>query len=76
MLLEFIMEMKSRQNDFLTDFVEEAITLSKYGIQINNEIYQFKINAFICDVPAKAFITFTKDHSGCNEAPLRGTPLP
>lgn len=55
-------EKPSDANEFLTDFVEELITLSKYGIQINNEIYQFKINAFICDVPTKAFITFTKGH--------------
>jgi len=51
------MEMKSRQmNEFLTDFVEEAITLTKHGVQINDQIYQFKINSFVCDVPAKAFL--------------------
>lgn len=57
-------EKPSDVNEFLTDFVEEAITLTKHGIQINDQIYQFKINSFVCDVPAKAFITFTKGHSG------------
>lgn len=68
-------EKPSDANEFLTDFVEEAITLSKYGIQINNEIYQFKINTFICDVPTKAFITFTKGHSGyysCTKCTAKG----
>jgi len=55
-------------NVFLTDFTEEAITLTTHGIIINDHTYPFKINAFICDVPAKSFITFT-GHSGYYSCP-------
>lgn len=51
-------------NIFLTEFMEEAITLTTHGIIINDQTYPFKINAFICDIPANSFITFTKGHSG------------
>ncbi|KYN04984.1 hypothetical protein ALC62_04129, partial [Cyphomyrmex costatus] len=62
-------------NEFLADFVEEAITLTTRGITINDQTYLFKINAFICDVPAKSFITFTKGHSGyysCTKCTAKG----
>lgn len=68
-------EKPSDVNEFLTDFVEEAITLTEHGIQINDQIYQFKINSFVCNVPAKAFITFTKGHSGyysCTKCTKKG----
>jgi len=56
-------------NIFLTDFTEEAITLTTHGITINDYTYPFKIKAFICDVSAKSFITFTKSHSGYYSCP-------
>ncbi|KYN00591.1 hypothetical protein ALC62_08633 [Cyphomyrmex costatus] len=68
-------------NLFLQAFTEEAINFTLNGIkingspnlhfyQINGHNYAFKINAFICDVLAKAFIKYTKGHSGyysCNK---------
>jgi hypothetical protein len=62
-------------NLFLRAFTEEAINFTLNGVTINGHNYAFKINAFICDVPAKAFIRFTKGHSGyysCNKCICRG----
>lgn len=62
-------------NVYLRDFTEEAITLTTHGITINGHIYSFKINAFICDIPAKSFIVFTKCHSGyysCTKCTAKG----
>lgn len=63
-------------NVYLRDFVEEVITLTTTdGITINDHVYPFKINAFICDIPAKSFITFTKGHSGyysCTKCTAKG----
>lgn len=55
-------------NVFLKDFIAEVIDLSTHGIIISREQerfnYPFKIKGFICDTPAKAFIKFTKGHTG------------
>lgn len=49
-------------NDLLSDFVEEAITLCEQGFTYNNRNIPFAIKAFICDAPAKSFITYCKSH--------------
>lgn len=51
-------------NDFLYDFVTEAVDILTNGVVYNSCNYIIKIKAFICDVPAKAFIKYTKGHSG------------
>lgn len=51
-------------NEFLTNFVNEFIILSQCGITVYDETYTVVINAIVCDAPAKAFITFTKSHTG------------
>lgn len=51
-------------NEFLESFVLEITDLINNGIEINGQMFMVKINSFICDVPAKAFITYTKGHSG------------
>uniref|UniRef100_A0A1Y1LR20 Transposase domain-containing protein n=1 Tax=Photinus pyralis TaxID=7054 RepID=A0A1Y1LR20_PHOPY len=53
-------------NIFLKDFVDEAVILTNDGFQFNNQMYTFKINCFICDAPAKSFVTYIKGHSGYN----------
>lgn len=50
-------------NEFLKDFVNEAIELIKSGFVYKNHVYSFKIKAIICDAPAKAWITYTKSHN-------------
>lgn len=57
-------EKPSNANDFLSDFTTEAIELSKEGFTYNNENIPFAIKAFICDAPAKSFITYCKSHTG------------
>ena len=51
-------------NDFLRDFVDDAKLLIEKGFEFNNKLYGFEIYAFVCDTPARAFILYTKGHSG------------
>lgn len=51
-------------NDFLQDFVNEAIEICENGIYIDNRNIQCRIEALICDTPAKAFALCIKGHSG------------
>lgn len=43
-------------NEYLKEFVNEAIYLITNGIFINNQKYDFKIKVIICDTPAKSYI--------------------
>jgi len=68
-------EKPSDANLFLKPFIEEARNLTINGLMINEHTYPFKIRSFICDVPAKSFITYTKGHSGyyaCSKCTVRG----
>ncbi|XP_032689242.1 uncharacterized protein LOC116852726 [Odontomachus brunneus] len=56
-------EKPTSANVFLQRFTEEANYLTIHGIKIKDHIYSFKINSFICDVPAKNFVTYIKGHS-------------
>lgn len=51
-------------NIFLNDFVNDFICLSQNGITVCNIKYNVIINAIVCDVPARSFITYTKGHTG------------
>lgn len=51
-------------NLFLEKFVNETINLTSTGFTYNNKKYIINIKAFICDVPAKAFVKCTRGHSG------------
>jgi len=55
-------ENSSSANDFLKDFVIEAAQLIQNGFMYREHILSFIIKSFICDVPAKSFITYTKSH--------------
>lgn len=68
-------EKPANANEFLLQFVNEAIDFTVNGININNNIKQFKIKGFICDAPAKAFICYIKGHTGfysCTKCFLKG----
>lgn len=52
------------QNDFLKDFVAEVKALERHGYSYHGVVIKFKVKGFICDAPARAFITCTKYHSG------------
>ncbi|KYM97711.1 hypothetical protein ALC62_11613 [Cyphomyrmex costatus] len=51
-------------NVFLTDLVNDINNLICNGIYYNTKLYSIKVKAFICDAPAKSFITYTKGHTG------------
>lgn len=42
--------------EYLQQFVDEAVLVLQNGIVINGYILSVKIRAFICDSPARAFI--------------------
>jgi hypothetical protein len=52
------------QNDYLKDFVDEVKVLLQQGFIHENQTLEFCLSGFICDAPARAFITCTKYHSG------------
>lgn len=47
-------------SQFLKDFSQETAMLLKEGIVHNNQLYKIQIRAYICDAPAKSFLTGTK----------------
>lgn len=51
-------------NEFLKMFINDYKKLSETGIVINNVHFMIKVNAIICDTPAKSYITGTKGHTG------------
>lgn len=59
--------------DFMSDFCSEVADLQINGFKFNDEenvAISFKIRCFICDTPAKSFITGTKHHNsfhGCHK---------
>ncbi|XP_029162883.1 uncharacterized protein LOC114934364 [Nylanderia fulva] len=56
-------------NEFLTDFINDFISLSQNGITVLNNKYTVAIGAILCDAPARAFITRTKGHTGYFSCP-------
>lgn len=53
-------------HDFLRDFICEANKLTDVGIQLNRKKYNFKIVAFVCDTPARAWLKCAMGHNGFN----------
>lgn len=51
-------------NQFLSDFIEEAIQLTNNGVELFGQIYNFKITKFLFDAVAKASILAIKGHAG------------
>ncbi|XP_011859970.1 PREDICTED: uncharacterized protein LOC105557361 [Vollenhovia emeryi] len=62
-------------NDFMENFTEECTTLIEQGIVISSTLFTFRIAAFVCDTPARAFIKCCKSHTGfygCERCEIRG----
>lgn len=62
-------------NEFLAFFVEEMIDIQNNGIEIQRKQIVVKLNAIICDSPARAFITCVKGHNayfGCGKCTTEG----
>ncbi|CAG7716895.1 unnamed protein product [Allacma fusca] len=51
-------------NTFLQKLVEELQRILKYGFTWSKTSIKVNFEAFICDAPARAFISGTKNHSG------------
>ena len=51
-------------NDYLRDFVDEIIKLTKNGCTIKNRVYKFRLRCLVCDSPATCFIIGCKQHGG------------
>ena len=61
--------------DCLRDFIEEVNNLQANGVQISNHRFTIRIQCFICDMPARAFLKGTKGHVGfyaCERCEIRG----
>ncbi len=52
--------------DFMSEFLEELTTLQHDGISFKGETLNVKVNAFICDAPARAFLKCIKGHNAYN----------
>lgn len=54
----------SSSSEFLDPFVTEYKELQHNPIEFRGKIIETKIRAFVCDVPATAFVKGTKGHTG------------
>lgn len=52
------------ENQFLQSFVEEYNLIKESGLVFNKSRVDVEINALICDAPAKAYVTYVKNHTG------------
>lgn len=51
-------------NNFLEEFVDESVLLTRQGLNIKDKYVRFKITMFLFDAVAKASILYIKGHSG------------
>ncbi|CAG7725442.1 unnamed protein product, partial [Allacma fusca] len=51
-------------NDFLKKNIEDLKVILIDGIEFNGVSLQIKFQGFICDAPARSFVTATKGHTG------------
>ncbi|CAH1170530.1 unnamed protein product [Phaedon cochleariae] len=62
-------------NDFLRYFVDDASIILNNGFMFSGIQYIIKIRGFICDVPAKSYIKYSRGHSGyqsCSKCSIEG----
>lgn len=57
-------EKPTSANKLLEDFVQEATEFVNNDFTCQGKRLPFKIKGFICDAPAKSYITYCKGHSG------------
>lgn len=57
-------EKPASANEFLQDFLNEAKEICANGIDVNGRNIPCRIEALICDAPAKAFVLNVKGHTG------------
>lgn len=65
-------------NAFLTPFVHEVKNLINNGIQLKDQICNFRIKMFLMDAVAKSSVLYVKGHSGyssCTKCTQKGDLL-
>lgn len=65
-------------SQYLEDFINEILKISRNGIQCSDKIVQLSIDSVICDTPARAFVKCIKSFSGyrgCDKCSQNGTWL-
>jgi hypothetical protein len=68
----------SNVDEYLHEFIEEAHLLEREGLNHNGHHHDFKINSFVCDMPARSFIKCVKGHGaygGCDRCVQTGVYL-
>ncbi|KZS10320.1 Uncharacterized protein APZ42_025240 [Daphnia magna] len=63
-------------NDYLRDFITEAILLESDGVVFRESKIKVSVSAFICDLPARSFITKVQSHNayfGCPKCETKGS---
>ncbi|XP_077540823.1 uncharacterized protein LOC144153059 [Haemaphysalis longicornis] len=62
-------------NKFMRKFVEELNALGTSGIVVGTARIPVRLNALVCDAPAKAFVLCIKQHTGyysCSKCTIKG----
>lgn len=62
-------------NVYINPFVDDMKDLHNNGIKINGKTINVRLDAIICDAPARAYLTLTKSHSGyfgCSKCTQQG----
>ena len=68
----------SNCTDFLRDFLIEYKELNENGLTVNQNHYFCKINALVCDAPARQYLKFIKSHNGyygCERCVIKGESI-
>lgn len=61
--------------DYTSSFLTELKALQQHGVEFQNGTINVKVNAFICDAPARAFLKCIKSHnaySSCERCTIEG----
>jgi len=61
--------------DFLCEILTEITNLQENGISYREEVFEVKINAFICDAPVREFLKCIKGHNAyysCERCIIKG----
>jgi hypothetical protein len=61
--------------EYLSDFVDELVTLQNSGFSVLNTHFSVKLFATVCDAPAKSFVLGVKGHTGyygCVKCEVKG----
>lgn len=61
-----------RVTDYTSSFLTELTALQQHWVEFQNETLNVKVNAFICDAPARAFLKSHNAYSSCQRCTIEG----